>query len=350
VVLSCAVSVDGYLDDASDTRLVLSNEADLDRVHEVRAGVDAILVGANTIRRDNPRLLVRGAAAGPVKVTVTAGGDLDPASLFFTTGDADKLVYAPTETAVKLRDRLAGLATVVDCGEPVELAAVLADLGARGIRRLMVEGGGTILTHLLADGLADELHLAVAPVLIGDSSAPRFVHNGRFNTPMALAEVRRIGEIVVLRYVFGSAAEDRRLLAEAVELSRRCPPSSTAFSVGAVIVDRDGVELARGYSRESDDTVHAEEAALAKLPPGDPRLRSATIYSSMEPCGKRASRPRTCSQLILEAGLPRVVFAVREPTTFVHPTGAEQLAAAGIDLVEIADLADEVRQINRHLG
>src|SRR5262249_52673336 len=59
VLLSCAVSLDGYLDDATDRRLVLSNDADLDRVDAVRAGCDAILIGANTIRRDNPRLLVR---------------------------------------------------------------------------------------------------------------------------------------------------------------------------------------------------------------------------------------------------------------------------------------------------
>ena len=59
VLLSCAVSADGYLDDAAPARLVLSSAADADRVDGVRAGVDAILVGAGTVRRDNPRLLVR---------------------------------------------------------------------------------------------------------------------------------------------------------------------------------------------------------------------------------------------------------------------------------------------------
>ena len=59
VLLSCAMSIDGYIDDASNTRLLMSNDADFDRVDEVRAGCDAILVGANTIRRDNPRLMVR---------------------------------------------------------------------------------------------------------------------------------------------------------------------------------------------------------------------------------------------------------------------------------------------------
>ena len=62
VLLSCAMSIDGYIDDTRDSRLLLSNDADLDRVDGVRAGSDAILVGANTIRRDDPRLLVRSAA------------------------------------------------------------------------------------------------------------------------------------------------------------------------------------------------------------------------------------------------------------------------------------------------
>ncbi len=91
VLLSAAMSVDGYIDDATDQRLLLSDNADLDRVDEVRAGVDAILVGANTIRRDNPRLLVRsparreqrvtrGLAESPIKVTITGRVDLDPAA------------------------------------------------------------------------------------------------------------------------------------------------------------------------------------------------------------------------------------------------------------------------------
>lgn len=335
VILSCAVSVDGYLDDASDTRLVLSNEADLDRMHEVRASVDAILVGANTIRRDNPRLLVRDSVDGPVKVTMTTSGYLDPASRFFTLGNAAKLVYAPSDAASGLRDRLADLATVIDCGPGVDLPWVLEDLAARGIRRLMVEGGGTVLTQFITAGLAHELHLVIAPLFVGDSRAPRFVHDGQFTQPMALAEVSPIGDVVLLRYLLGQLAEDWRWLRLAFELSHLCPPTTTALNVGAVIVDADGHEVSRGYSRDTDDRVHAEESALAKLDVDDPRLKSATIYSSIEPCSKRASRPRTCAQLIIDAGIRRVVFGLREPPTFVDGEGAEVLAEAGVEVVEL---------------
>ena len=144
---------------------------------------------------------------------------------------------------------------------------------------------------------------------------------------------------------------DHGWLRRAIELSRRCPPSGTAFSVGAIVVSDDGAELATGYSRETDDRVHAEEAALAKLDPDDERLAGATIYSSLEPCSARKSRPRTCTQLILAAGLARVVFAWREPATFVADArGAEILAAAGVTVVELTELADAVRAVNRHLS
>jgi 5-amino-6-(5-phosphoribosylamino)uracil reductase len=96
-LLSCGISIDGYLDSATEQRLLLSNDADLDRVDAVRATCDAILVGAATVRNDNPRLLVRaqgrrdervarGLPSSPMKVTVTSGAKLDACANFFTTG------------------------------------------------------------------------------------------------------------------------------------------------------------------------------------------------------------------------------------------------------------------------
>lgn len=146
----------------------------------------------------------------------------------------------------------------------------------------------------------------------------------------------------------GEPAADRAWLARAVELSRACPPSRTAFSVGAVIVDADGREIAAGYSRETGPRDHAEEVALARAS-GDPGLRDATIYSSLEPCGSRASRPRSCAELILEAGIPRVVYAWHEPSIFVEATGAAKLRAAARTVLQLPDLAGTVRRINAHL-
>ncbi|MEV0644350.1 dihydrofolate reductase family protein [Phytomonospora sp. NPDC050363] len=204
VLLSAAVSLDGHLDDTSPERLILSTPADLDRVREVRAGSDAILVGASTIRRDNPALTAGDAGRCPMKVTVTGTGDLDPSSRFFTVGSAQRLVYATTPALPATRRRLDGLATVVDGGQPVSWPGILADLRTRGVVRLMVEGGGTIHTQLLTAGLVDEIQLAIAPFFVGESEAPRFVGPGLFpfgkDRRMRLTEVRRLDDLAVLRY------------------------------------------------------------------------------------------------------------------------------------------------------
>jgi pyrimidine deaminase RibD-like protein len=143
--------------------------------------------------------------------------------------------------------------------------------------------------------------------------------------------------------------DDRYWLEKAIDLSRSCPPLETAFSVGAIILDDAGQPISTGFSRETDPKDHAEEIALSKLGLNDPRLPAATIYTTLEPCSKRASRPRTCTELILAAGIPRVVLAWREPSLFVDCEGVELLTAAGLEVVEYPDLADAVRQVNAHL-
>ena len=218
-LLSCGMSIDGYLDTCSSTRLLLSNEQDFDRVDAERAASDAILVGATTVRNDNPRLLVRsderraervarGLPASPTKVTVTNTGRLDCTSRFFTAGDADKLVYCATGALASARRDLGAVATVVDGGQPVAMRLVCEDLHRRGVRRLMVEGGGTVHTQLLTADLADELQLVVAPFFVGDSGARRFVGDGRFpfnpERRATLAQVRQIGDVVLLRYALSA--------------------------------------------------------------------------------------------------------------------------------------------------
>jgi riboflavin biosynthesis pyrimidine reductase/pyrimidine deaminase RibD-like protein len=399
VLLSTAMSVDGRIDAAGPARLVLSGAADLDRVDAERAASDAIMVGAETIRRDDPRLLIRSAgrraaraARGlpehPIGVTITASGDLDPAARFFSRGgpgggaaDEDgrpaRLVYCATPAVAAARDRLrdwlggrpdgrpGGRVEIVDAGDPARLEAVLADLARRGIRRLMVEGGAGLGTEFLTGGLVDELQLVIAPFFVGDPAAPRFAGPGCYphgpDHRMTLAGVRQVGEVVLLRYLLAGAAgpaagspghgadvtaADRAWLAGAIDLSRRCPPSPSAFCVGAVLVSADGSVMATGLSREKDPHDHAEEAALATVDPGDPRLAGATLYSSLEPCRFRASRPRPCADLIIAAGLRRVVIAWLEPPIFARGGGAALLREAGITVVEVPDLAAEARAVN----
>ena len=216
VLLSVATSLDGHIDDASTERLILSGAEDLDRVDAERAAVDAILVGAATIAADDPRLLVRSAArraervargrpASPIKVTITRSGrGLDPSAKFFTTGDGEKLVYALVAAPVApaaapavpdLQRRLAGLATVVAAPD---LPSALADLAARGVARLMVEGGTRTTTAFLTAGLVDELQVVVAPLVVGDPAAPRLA--AAAVDRMELVDLRRVGDCALLVY------------------------------------------------------------------------------------------------------------------------------------------------------
>jgi 5-amino-6-(5-phosphoribosylamino)uracil reductase len=171
------------------------------------------------VRSDNPRLVVRstrraaelqarGQRPSPVKVTVTGSGKLDPDRDFFATGDGERLVYCASDAVTDARDRLRRCATVVDAGLPVDMGWVSADLRARGIERLLVEGGGTVLSQFLMAGLADELQLVVAPFFVGDSRARRFVGDGRFpwtsDRPAVLVETRQIDDVVLLRYALST--------------------------------------------------------------------------------------------------------------------------------------------------
>ena len=182
-----------------------------------------------------------------------------------------------------------------------------------------------------------------------------------------------------------SSDADQHWLREAIRLSRYCPPSTTAFSVGAVLVAADGRVLSTGFSRERDPRDHAEEVALARLGlPGQSEteaepdvaagaggaggasrrelgsgfgpgsrteadLAGATMYSSLEPCAARSSRPIPCADLIIASGVGRVVIAWREPPIFVPGGGAVRLRQAGLTVKVIPELAASAKAVNAHL-
>jgi 5-amino-6-(5-phosphoribosylamino)uracil reductase len=220
-LLSCAVSADGCLDDGSADRLVLSGPQDLDEVDELRAASDAIFVGAGTIRADNPRLLVRSPARAarreaaarpphPLRVTVTATGRLNPSARFFT-GPGTPLVYCAAPALPAARASFGGAAVIIDAGDPPSLRDIFADLySERLVATLLIEGGSHIVRDVLAEDLADELRLAIAPFFVGDATAPRFGLPAAYPhtpaNPMTLAAARRIGDIAVLHYLLGARA------------------------------------------------------------------------------------------------------------------------------------------------
>ena len=356
LTLSAAVTADGYLDNCNPERLIVSTPEDWAAVHALRADHDAILVGAETLRCDDPALVLRdpqarrariekGLRPDPAKVTLTRSGRLSPGLRFFTQGEADRYVFSTHELP-----ELSSVATVISSkGKPLTARFVVTELEKRGIGRLFVEGGSRILGLFLSERMADTLRLAVNPALRLDPGRGRARFEPRLPADTPCRE-ERLGGMVVRTWTLhpDTTEEDLAYLRLAISESRRCTPAPTSYRVGAVVVAADG-RVFRGYTHETSPTRHAEQEAVTKALQAGAELRGAAIYSSMEPCSTRASEPESCSQLILRHGFSRVVFALYEPDRFVCCRGALLLREAGVDVRAYPSLGEEVLAVNAHL-
>jgi pyrimidine deaminase RibD-like protein len=134
---------------------------------------------------------------------------------------------------------------------------------------------------------------------------------------------------------------------QAIQLSRLCPPSANAFSVGAVITDARGEVIATGYSRKLGPHWHAEEVAIAEAHAKQASLTGAVLYSSLEPCGCRLSGRPSCASQIAAAGITTVYYATPEPPVFIEaPHGADQLRAHGVETIRLPSFDALVNEIN----
>lgn len=354
ITLSAAVTADGFLDDNSPRRLIISTPEDWAEVYRLRAAHDAILVGAETLRRDDPSLLVRdeevrarrreqGLPPDIAKATLTGTGELSPGLRFFTEGEAERYVFSSHEI-----DSLQNIATVISTEGPITAKLIVTQLEKRGVERLMVEGGAAVLRMFLGEGMADTLRLAVNPQLrLGAAGGAEF----RFTPPQGTPQTREnLGGMEVTTYTLhpDTSAADLRFLKQAVDEGRKCTPSATSYCVGAVVVAADG-RIFAGHTHETSPTHHAEQEAIAKALAAGAPLRGAAMYSSMEPCSQRASEPESCTQLLLKYGFARAVFALYEPDCFVCCRGALTLREAGVDVRVYPGLAGGVWEANAHL-
>jgi diaminohydroxyphosphoribosylaminopyrimidine deaminase / 5-amino-6-(5-phosphoribosylamino)uracil reductase len=128
-----------------------------------------------------------------------------------------------------------------------------------------------------------------------------------------------------------------------------CPPAERAFSVGCIIADKEGNLISFGYSRELGDGWHAEEAAIEKARREGKSLKGCTLYSSLEPCHPRLSGKKSCAQHIIDSGIARVVFCVKEPPVFVDCRGEATLRKAGLAVEQEESLKDRVIKANAAL-
>jgi diaminohydroxyphosphoribosylaminopyrimidine deaminase / 5-amino-6-(5-phosphoribosylamino)uracil reductase len=174
VTVSYAQTLDGRVATATGESKWISCPDSLRFAHEMRAGHDAVLVGAGTVCKDDPRLTVRHVAGtSPLRVVVDSTLRTPPSAAVLAEGSAAGTVLAVTDRApAKRRDKALSLGATVlilpsDLDGRVDLAALLGELAVLDVGSVMVEGGATMITAFLRARLVDRLAVCVAPKILG---------------------------------------------------------------------------------------------------------------------------------------------------------------------------------------
>jgi 2,5-diamino-6-(ribosylamino)-4(3H)-pyrimidinone 5'-phosphate reductase len=211
VLINVAATLDGKIDTVARRGAAISSDGDRQRVDALRASVDAVMVGGRTLLEDDPRLTVksaelrgaraaRGDAANPIKVGILSrSGQLKKDSRFLNVGPARIIVFCPTSAQIDCLDQ----AEIFPLGDPrVDLVGAMAKLAQLGVKKVLVEGGGTLNFELLRLGLVDEVQVFVAPKIFGGAAAPTLADGiGGLALGLSLTSVEAVADGgVLLRY------------------------------------------------------------------------------------------------------------------------------------------------------
>ena len=213
-IISSAMSADGKISGPERMQRRLSNDEDFRAVDRLRSEMDAILVGSTTVNNDNPSLVLkyeenrqrridRGVSPDPIKVAISRHGHIPLSSSFIQKGRSEKIIFTTGSAPDTAVERLAGVATVVTSDSPrVDVRKLLSSLHDRGIRKLLIEGGGETNAAFLNEGLVDELRIAIAPVIIGGRHSPTLADGPGISAAVDLEflESIRLGDMMILRY------------------------------------------------------------------------------------------------------------------------------------------------------
>jgi 2,5-diamino-6-(ribosylamino)-4(3H)-pyrimidinone 5'-phosphate reductase len=208
VIINCAISADGKIASPAGRQIRISNEEDMRRVYNLRNEFDAVLVGVNTIQADNPKLTVKEGYVqnpkNPVRVILDTHCitkedalvvDKQAKTLIITNGECDKNYKSNVE--------------VVQCGVDyegfIDLNQMLEILYDRGIRKLMVEGGSTVIWNFLKQGLVDDLFVFIGPMVIGGKYTPSMADGEGIDQEdelinLEIVEFRKIGNGLLVHY------------------------------------------------------------------------------------------------------------------------------------------------------
>ncbi|MGI0018691.1 MAG: 2,5-diamino-6-(ribosylamino)-4(3H)-pyrimidinone 5'-phosphate reductase [Nitrosotalea sp.] len=206
VIVSAAISIDGKI--ATRTgKSNLSSKKDLTRVHNLRKSVDAILVGKNTVNIDNPSLTVRYVKGkNPIRIILDPKGSLSPASKVIKTAKKIPTMLVTLENAPGNVERFTTKGVqVIKCGKKkIDLKKLLKILGNKGIKRIIVEGGGITNWYFFKEKLVDEIVVTITPYILGGSTAISLVDGvgfGKISNLFKLKKIEKMQNEIVLHYV-----------------------------------------------------------------------------------------------------------------------------------------------------
>ncbi|MFB6255078.1 MAG: 2,5-diamino-6-(ribosylamino)-4(3H)-pyrimidinone 5'-phosphate reductase [Halobacteriaceae archaeon] len=203
-IVNAAMSVDGKLSTRNRTQIAISGSTDFDRVDELRAESDGIMVGIGTILADDPTLTTDRAENSPIRIIIDSDARTPPDAAVFETDIPVYVFVSDTASATQI-DMLEEVGATVfqTSGERVDLQSTWELLDQQGIDQLMVEGGGELIFSLFEGNFVDELRLYIGSLIIGGKNAPTLVDGDGFTADfphLSLESIRQIDDGVFLHY------------------------------------------------------------------------------------------------------------------------------------------------------
>jgi 2,5-diamino-6-(ribosylamino)-4(3H)-pyrimidinone 5'-phosphate reductase len=218
VIVNIAMSADGKISTRERRQVRISGAQDFARVDRLKAGCDAVMVGIGTVLADDPSLTVKseecrnyrrkkGWDDHPVRIVVDSSGRIPPEASILYKGEGKRVVAVSKRANAGKISELEKKATVIVAGEDeVDLTALMDQLGAMGIQRVMVEGGGTLIAGLVDAGLVNEIYTFIGNIIIGGKDAPTVTDGNGFIQESAfprltLLEARRMDQGILLHWI-----------------------------------------------------------------------------------------------------------------------------------------------------
>jgi len=208
IILSAAISIDGKIATRSgDSKL--SSKMDLIRLHKLRSQVDAIIIGKNTVHKDDPLLTVRySKGKNPIRIVLDSCGTISNKSKILQTSNKVKTIIVVTKkiTNKNLQKLKKFSVEIMIVGEnQVNIKSLIKILSKRKIKTILLEGGGTINWEFIKNNLVDEFFITITPYILGGKDAITLVQGEGFDKitksqKLRLNEIKRLENDLFLHY------------------------------------------------------------------------------------------------------------------------------------------------------